>query len=98
MPRPARPQRKVFVTRARSIAPRSKGMCAAAAITVWRDEIPPPASALQSALADADAMLLTGVYVVPLGINRETVRSSAIAWKIWFRVAVDRASEAQERS
>jgi glyoxylate reductase len=32
-------------------------LCAAAEVSVWHEEMPPPASALRSALADADAVL-----------------------------------------
>lgn len=56
MPRPGCPHRKVFVTRPIDRAALER-LAAAAAITVWRDEMPPPASALRSALADADAIL-----------------------------------------
>jgi glyoxylate reductase len=56
MPRQARPRRKVFVTRA--IDPVAiERLRAAAAVTVWPDEKPPPAPALRSALMDADAVL-----------------------------------------
>jgi len=56
MPRPARVRRKVFVTRVIDSAALDR-LRAAAAVTVWRDEIPPPASALRSALMDADGVL-----------------------------------------
>ncbi len=56
MPHPARPRRKVFVTRAIDRAALER-LRAAAAVTVWPDTIPPPASALRSALAHADAIL-----------------------------------------
>jgi glyoxylate reductase len=56
MPRQARPRRKVFVTRAIDPAALER-IRAAAAVTVWRDELPPPASALRAALANADAVL-----------------------------------------
>ena len=56
MPRRARPCRKVFVTRTIDSAALER-IRAAAAVTVWRDEMPPPASALRAALANADAVL-----------------------------------------
>ncbi len=56
MPRPARRRRKVFVTRAIERAALDR-LRAAAAVTVWQGETPPPAPALRSALADADAVL-----------------------------------------
>ncbi len=56
MKRPARLQRKVFVTRA--IGPTAlERLRAAAAVTVWRREMPPTAAALRSAVANADAIL-----------------------------------------
>ena len=56
MPRTARQRKKVFITRA--IDPAAlKRLRAAAQVSVWDDEMPPPASALRSALADADAVL-----------------------------------------
>ncbi|MGA9721619.1 MAG: D-glycerate dehydrogenase [Candidatus Binatus sp.] len=56
MPRMVRLQKKVFVTRAIDSAALER-LRAAAAVTVWRGEMPPPASALRSALANADAVL-----------------------------------------
>lgn len=56
MPRPARLQRKVFVTRAIDSAALER-LRVAASVTVWRGEIPPPASKLRSAMANADAIL-----------------------------------------
>ncbi len=56
MPRPARIQGKVFVTRAIDSAALER-LSAAAEVTVWRDEMPPPASTLRSAVANADAVL-----------------------------------------
>lgn len=56
MPRPARSQRKVFVTRAIDPAALVR-LRAAAAVKVWRDEIPPTPAALRSALMDADGVL-----------------------------------------
>ena len=56
MPRTARQRKKVFVTRAIDPAALMR-LCAAAEVSVWDEEIPPPASALRSALADADAVL-----------------------------------------
>lgn len=44
MPRPVRSYRKVFATRATERAALER-LCAAAAVTVWRGEMPPPASA-----------------------------------------------------
>ena len=56
MPRTARQRKKVFITRA--IDPAAlKRLRAAAQVLVWNEEMPPPASALRSALADADAVL-----------------------------------------
>ena len=56
MPRLSRIRRRVFVTRAidRAALERLRG---AAAVRVWRGEMPPPAAALRSALASADAIL-----------------------------------------
>ncbi len=56
MPRPARVPRKVFVTREIERAALDR-LRAAAVVTVWPDEIPPPASALRSALTDTEALL-----------------------------------------
>jgi glyoxylate reductase len=56
MPRMARVRRKVFVTRAIDSTALER-LRAAAAVTVWRDEMPPPAPALRAALANADAVL-----------------------------------------
>ena len=56
MPRRARSQRKVFVTRAIDPAALVR-LRAAAAVKVWRDEIPPTPAALRSALMDADGVL-----------------------------------------
>jgi glyoxylate reductase len=56
MPRPARVRRKVFVTRAIDNAALER-LRAAAAVTVWRDEIPPTPAALRSALVHADGVL-----------------------------------------
>jgi glyoxylate reductase len=56
MPRPVRLQRNVFVTRAIDSAALER-LRAAAAVTVWRGEMSPPASTLRSALARADAIL-----------------------------------------
>jgi glyoxylate reductase len=56
MPRSPRSQRKVFVTRAIDPAALAR-LRATAAVTVWRGDGPPPASALRSALTDADALL-----------------------------------------
>lgn len=56
MPRTARQRKTVFVTR--SIDPAAlMRLRAAAEVSVWDTEMPPPASALRSALADADAVL-----------------------------------------
>lgn len=52
MPRPAHVRRKVFVTRAIDSAALDR-LRAAAAVTVWRDEIPPTPAALM----DADGVL-----------------------------------------
>jgi glyoxylate reductase len=56
MPRPARPRRKVFVTRAieRSAIERLRE---AAEVTVWPGDLPPPSRALRAALTDVDAVL-----------------------------------------
>lgn len=56
MPRTARQRKKVFVTRAIAPAPLMR-LRAAAEVSVWDGEMPPPASALRSALADADSVL-----------------------------------------
>jgi glyoxylate reductase len=56
MPRPARIRRKVFVTRAIDRAALER-LRAAAAVRVWGGEMPPPASALRAALANADGLL-----------------------------------------
>jgi len=56
MPRPTRIRRKVFVARAIDNTALER-LRAATAVTVWRGEMPPSASALRSALADADAVL-----------------------------------------
>jgi glyoxylate reductase len=56
MPRPARPRRKVFVTRAIDPAALMR-LCGAAEVSVWDEEMPPPSAALRAALADADAVL-----------------------------------------
>lgn len=54
MPHPVR--RKVFVTRV--IDPTAlERLRAAATVTVWRDELPPPESVLRSTLKNADAVL-----------------------------------------
>jgi glyoxylate reductase len=56
MPRTARQRKKVFVTHAIDPAALTR-LRAAAEISVWDGEMPPPASALRSALADADAVI-----------------------------------------
>jgi glyoxylate reductase len=56
MPRTARQRKKVFITRAIDPAALMR-LCGAAQVFVWDEEMPPPASALRSALADADAIL-----------------------------------------
>ncbi len=56
MPRPTRIRRKVFVTRVIDSTALER-LHAATAVTVWRGEMPPSASALRSALANADAVL-----------------------------------------
>ena len=56
MPRSTRIRRKVFVTRAIDPAALER-LRAAAAVTVWRGEMPPPAPKLRAALVDADAVL-----------------------------------------
>ncbi len=56
MPRSARIVRKVFVTRTIDSAALER-LRAAAAVTVWRGEMPPPGPVLRSALVDADAVL-----------------------------------------
>jgi glyoxylate reductase len=56
MPRLARVRRRVFVTRAID-ATALERLRTATAVTVWRGEMPPPASALRSALANADGVL-----------------------------------------
>ena len=56
MPRPVRQRKKVFITRAIDPAALMR-LCAAAQVFVWDEEMPPPASAIRSALADADAVL-----------------------------------------
>src|ERR1700674_4448938 len=56
MPRTACQRKKVFVTRAIDPAALMR-LRAAAQVSVWDEEMPPPASALRSALADADAVL-----------------------------------------
>src|SRR5580693_10418324 len=64
--------------------PRAKGSTAAS-VPFWpgRNAGHPPPS---------------GVYGVPLGINRANVRSPAITWKIWFRLLVGRAAATQAGS
>lgn len=56
MPRPARPRKKVFVTRAIDSSALER-LREAATVTVWPGEMPPPQSAIRSGLADADAVL-----------------------------------------
>lgn len=56
MPRTARNRRKVFVTREIDSAALER-LCAAAAVKLWAGSMPPPAPALRTALADADAVL-----------------------------------------
>ena len=56
MPRTARQRKKVFVTSAIDPAALMR-LRAAAEVSVWDGEMPPPASAIRSALADADAVL-----------------------------------------
>jgi glyoxylate reductase len=58
MPRQAGPRRKVFVTREIDSAAIER-LRQAAAVTVWPREMPPPRSAIRSALVDADAVLST---------------------------------------
>jgi glyoxylate reductase len=56
MPRSTRLRRKIFVTRAIEPAALER-LRAAAAVTVWPGEMPPPAPKLRAALADAEAVL-----------------------------------------
>jgi glyoxylate reductase len=56
MPRTARQRKKVFVTRAIDPAALMR-LTAAAQVFIWDEEMPPSASVLRSALADADAVL-----------------------------------------
>ncbi len=56
MPGPSRIRRTVFVTREIGPAPLMR-LSNAARVLVWDEEMPPPASALRSALANADAVL-----------------------------------------
>jgi len=56
MPGPSRILRTVFVTREIDRAAIER-LRAAASVTVWRDEMPPPPPALKAALANADAVL-----------------------------------------
>ncbi|MGC2277637.1 MAG: D-glycerate dehydrogenase, partial [Candidatus Binatus sp.] len=56
MPRSTRLRRKIFVTRAIDPAALER-LRAASAVRVWPGEMPPPASKLRAALADADAVL-----------------------------------------
>jgi glyoxylate reductase len=56
MPRPARPRKKVFVTRAIDISAIER-LREAAEVTVWSGELPPPPRALRSALRDVDAVV-----------------------------------------
>ena len=56
MSRAARQRKRVFVTRLIDPAALMR-LRRAAQVSVWDDEMPPPASALRSALADADAVL-----------------------------------------
>jgi len=56
MPRTARQRKKVLVTRAIDPAALMR-LCGAAQVLAWDEEMPPPASELRSALADADAVL-----------------------------------------
>jgi len=56
MPRPSRIRRTVFVTR-KIDAGALKRLRSAARVLVWGNEMPPPASALRSALTNSDAVL-----------------------------------------
>jgi glyoxylate reductase len=56
MPRPRTPRKKVFVTRQIDGVALER-LRAAAAVTVWPGEMPPPTRELRSALADADGLL-----------------------------------------
>ena len=56
MPRPPRIRRTILVTREIGPAPLMR-LSNAARVLVWDEEMPPPAPALRSALANADAVL-----------------------------------------
>jgi glyoxylate reductase len=56
MPRPLRISRTVFVTRKIDPAALIR-LCSAAKVLVWDKAMPPPASALRSAMSNADALL-----------------------------------------
>jgi glyoxylate reductase len=56
MPRPVRPRRKVFVTRAIDAAALAR-LSAAAEVEVWPGELPPPMRHLRTALSHSDAIL-----------------------------------------
>ncbi len=75
MPRLVRPRKKVFITRAIDPAALMR-LCAAAQVFVWDEEMPPPDSALRSALADADAVLsmVTDKIDAPMIANAPRLR------------------------
>jgi glyoxylate reductase len=78
MPRIARVRRKVFVTRAIESTALER-LRAATAVAVWRGEMPPPASALRSALANADAVLSMITDKIDVGVIASAPRLRVIS-------------------
>jgi glyoxylate reductase len=78
MPRPSRIRSTVFITREIDRAAIER-LRAAASVTVWRDELPPPAAALRAALTKADAVLSMVTDKIDAGMIADAPRLRVIS-------------------
>ncbi len=75
---PSSARRKVFVTRVIDSAALER-LRAAATVTVWRDELPPPESVLRSTLKNADAVLSMVTDKIDARVIAEAARLRVIS-------------------